>query len=143
MKSEKKIIFLVDDDAVFLKLLEIEFKQNTAFEIITFSTGEECIQKLHLNPFLVVLDYQLDGIVENAINGINTLDLIKSINADIPVVMLSSQDKIEVAVDCMHHKALDYLTKSETSFIRLLTIISGYEKYLTVEKNLKWYMKYI
>jgi two-component system OmpR family response regulator len=143
MKIENKIIFLVDDDTVFLKLMEIEFKQNTTFEILTFSTGEECIQKLHLNPFLVVLDYQLDGIVENAINGINTLDLIKSINADIPVVMLSSQDKIEVAIDCMHHKALDYITKSETSFIRLLTIISAYEKYQTIEKNLKWYMKHI
>jgi DNA-binding NtrC family response regulator len=143
MKIENKIIFLVDDDTVFLKLMEIEFKQNTTFEILTFSTGEECIQKLHLNPFLIVLDYQLDGIVENAINGINTLDLIKSINADIPVVMLSSQDKIEVAIDCMHHKALDYITKSETSFIRLLTIISAYEKYQTIEKNLKWYMKHI
>jgi CheY-like chemotaxis protein len=36
-------------------------------------------------------------------NGIETLDKIKEFNQDIPVVMLSSQDKIDVAM-CMHHK---------------------------------------
>jgi DNA-binding NtrC family response regulator len=33
--------------------------------------------------------------------------------------MLSSQDKIDVAISCMHHKAFDYVVKSETSFLRL------------------------
>jgi hypothetical protein len=32
--------------------------------------------------------------------------------------MLSSQDKIDVAIS-MHHKAFDYVVKSETSFLRL------------------------
>jgi DNA-binding NtrC family response regulator len=52
-------------------------------------------------------------------NGIETLDKIKEFNQDIPVVMLSSQDKIDVAISCMHHKAFDYVVKSETSFLRL------------------------
>ena len=52
-------------------------------------------------------------------NGIETLDKIRSLNPFIPVIMLSSQDKIEVAVDCMKHKAFDYVVKSETAFIRL------------------------
>ena len=52
-------------------------------------------------------------------NGIETLDKIKTINPDIPVVMLSSQDKIDVAINCMHHRAFDYVVKSETAFLRL------------------------
>jgi hypothetical protein len=35
-----------------------------------------------------------------------TLDKIKEYDSDIPV-MLSSQDKIDVAISCMHHKAFD------------------------------------
>ena len=70
------------------------------------------------------MDYHLDGIDKNAMNGIETLDKIKAFNPDIPVVMLSSQDKIEVAVNCMHHKAFDYVVKSETAFIRLQKIIT-------------------
>jgi DNA-binding NtrC family response regulator len=92
------------------------------------------------NPDVVILDYQLDGIVENAMNGLETLDQVKAFNPDIPVIMLSSQDKIEVAVNCMHHKAFDYVVKSETAFVRLQKIITAIFKYQKMEKELNWYM---
>ena len=141
MKNDTKIkIFLVDDDALFLKSLEIEFLENADFIVETYSTGELCIANINNNPDVVVLDYQLDGIVENAMDGIETLDKIKDFNPDIPVIMLSSQDKIEVAINCMHHKAVDYVVKSETAFVRLQKIITSVFKYQKMEKELNWYM---
>ncbi|MFV5692160.1 response regulator [Flavobacterium sp. LT1R49] len=141
IKNETKIkIFLVDDDALFLKSLEIEFMENGDFEMETYPTGELCIENLSHNPDVVILDYQLDGIVENAMNGLETLDKIKEFNPQIPVVMLSSQDKIEVAINCMHHKAFDYVVKSETAFVRLQKIITTIFKYQKMEKELSWYM---
>jgi two-component system OmpR family response regulator len=134
-------LFLVDDDALFLKSLEVEFRQHGDFSIETFASGELCIENLSHNPDVIILDYLLDGIDKNAMNGIETLDKIKDFNPDIPVVMLSAQDKIEVAVDCMHHKALDYVVKSETSFIRLQKIISDVFRYKKIEKELIWYME--
>ncbi len=119
MKIEKIKLFLVDDDAVFLKSLEIDFFQHADFDIETYPTGELCMQNLSHNPDVIILDFQLDGIEKTAMNGIQTLDKIKAYNPDIPVVMLSSQDKIEVAIDCMHHRAFDYVVKSETAFMRL------------------------
>src|SRR5450759_4304216 len=98
MNNEKIKIFLVDDDALFLKSLEIEFMQHADFTIETYATGELCVAHLSHNPDVIILDYQLDGIDKTAMNGIETLDKIKAMNPDIPVVMLSSQDKIEVAV---------------------------------------------
>jgi len=74
-------------------------------------------------------------------NGIDTLDKIKEINASIPVVMLSSQDKIDIAIRCMHHHALDYVVKSETAFMRLQKIIAAIFRYNKVEKELHWYME--
>jgi two-component system, OmpR family, response regulator len=142
MKNGNKIkLFLVDDDAVFLKLLEIEFHENADFDIETFATGELCIENLFRNPDIIILDYRLDGISKNAINGIETLDKIKAFNPEIPVVMLSSQDKIDVAIDCMHHKAFDYVVKSETAFMRLKKIITTIMKYQKLEKELNWYME--
>ena len=141
MKKDTKIkIFLVDDDALFLKSLEIEFLENADFTIETYPTGELCVENLSNNPDVVILDYQLDGIVENAMNGLETLDKIKTFNSNIPVVMLSSQDKIEVAINCMHHKAFDYVVKSETAFVRLQKIITTIFKYQKMEKELSWYM---
>ena len=141
MNDQKKVIlFLVDDDPVFLKLLEIEFLQNADFTIETFETGELCVENLSHNPDVIILDYLLNGIVKNAMNWLKTLDKIKAFNPDVPVVMLSSQDKIEVAINCMHHKAFDYVVKSETAFIRLQKIITTIFRYKKMEKELDWYM---
>ncbi|MDD2307016.1 MAG: response regulator [Prolixibacteraceae bacterium] len=142
MKNKDKIkLFLVDDDAVFLKLLEIEFLEHGDFDIETFATGELCIENLSHNPDVIVLDYYLDGVDRDAINGIDTLDQIRAFNPEIPVVMLSSQDKIDVAINCMHHKAFDYVVKSETAFMRLKKIITTILETQKLEKQLNWYME--
>jgi len=141
MNNERIKLFLVDDDALFLKSLEIEFLQNADFTIETFATGELCLKNLPHNPDVIILDYLLDEIDKTAMNGIETLDKIKAFNPDIPVVMLSAQDKIEVAIDCMHHRAFDYVVKSETAFIRLQKIITTIFRYQKMEKELNWYME--
>lgn len=142
MKHLNKIkLFLVDDDAVFLKSLEIEFLQHADFVIETFATGELCMTNLTHYPDVIILDYFLDGIDKHAMNGLETLDKIKSYNPDIPVVMLSSQDKIDVAINCMHHRAFDYVVKSETAFMRLQKIITTIFRYKKMEKELNWYME--
>lgn len=140
MKDNKIKIFLVDDDAVFLKLLEIQFLEDADFEIMTFQNGELCIQNMAHNPDVIILDYHLDGIDKSAMNGLATMDKIKEIDPDVPVVILSAQDKIDVAINCMHHKAYDYVVKSETAFLRLQKIISTIFRYRKIEKELHWYM---
>jgi len=54
--------------------------------------------------------------------------------------MLSEQDKIDVAVSCMHHNAFDYVVKSETAFVRLQKNINIIYKLKKLEKELKWYI---
>lgn len=141
MNSEKIKLFLVDDDALFLKALEVEFLQHADFAIETYPTGELCVENLSRHPDVIILDYHLDGIYKNAMNGIETLDKIKKTHSDIPVIMLSSQDKIDVAIQCMHHKAVDYVVKSETAFLRLQKIITGVFQYRKMEKVLNWYIE--
>ena len=138
--SNKIKLFLVDDDAVFLKSLEIEFLHSADFIVETFATGELCVANLSRKPNIIILDYHLDGIQRMAMNGLETLDKIKAFDVTIPVIMLSSQDKIDVAISCMHHKATDYVVKSETAFMRLQKIITNIFEYNKMEKELNWYM---
>ncbi len=141
MEEQNKVkLFLVDDDAVFLKSLEIEFIQHADFIVETYATGELCIENLSHNPDVIILDYHLDGIDKTAMNGIETLRKIKNFNPDVSVIMLSSQDKIDIAIECMHNRAYDYVVKSETAFVRLQKIISGIFRYRRLEKQLSWYM---
>lgn len=141
MNDEKIKIFLVDDDSVYLKLLEIELLSQGDFDIETYATGELCMEKLSHSPDVIVLDYYLDGIQKNAMTGIETLDKIKAVNPEIAVIVLSGQDSIDIAISCMHHKAFDYVVKSETAFLRLKKIIPAIFQYKKMEKQLKWYME--
>jgi len=141
MNGGKILIFLVDDDALFLKSLEIEFTESSESSFKTFATGELCMECISQNPDIVILDYYLNSIDNNAIDGLETLDRIKAINPQIPVIMLSSQDSIEVAVNCMKHQAFDYIVKSETAFIRLQKAITTIFHYRKIEKALSWYME--
>ena len=142
MNNENKIkLFLVDDDAVYLKLMEIEFLQHGDFDIETYPTGELCLENISNKPDIIILDFYLDGVNINAMNGIDTLDKIKAVNPNIPVVMLSSQDKIDIAISCMHHGAFDYVVKSETAFVRLQKIITAIFEFKKIEKQLNWYME--
>ena len=141
MQNQKKIkVFIVDDDDLFLKTLVIQFKENPIYDVVTFATGELCVDEIHNTPDVVILDYHLNGIEKKAMNGLKTLDIIKKINSNIPVIIVSAQDKIEVAVSCIHHKAFDYVVKSETAFVRLQKIIKAIFKYQKMEKELNWYM---
>jgi two-component system, OmpR family, response regulator len=139
--TSKILIFLVDDDAVFLKLLKIEFLEHADFDVETYATGELCIENLMRTPDIVVLDYLLDGVERDVMNGIETLDKIKLYNFEIPVIMLSAQDKIDVAINCMHHHAFDYVVKSETAFMRLQKIITAIFETQKLKKQLSWYME--
>jgi DNA-binding NtrC family response regulator len=96
---------------------------------------------LFKNPDVIILDYLLDSIDKNAMNGLETLDKIRAFDPGIPVVILSAQDKIEVAVNCMHHKAFDYIVKSETAFLRLQKVIEAIIYTRKIEKTLNWYME--
>lgn len=121
--------------------MEIEFLHHGDFDIETYATGELCLENLSHKPDVIILDYYLDGVEKNAMNGMETLDKIKAVDPNIPVVMLSSQDKIDIAISCMHHGAFDYVVKSETAFLRLQKIITAIFEFKKIEKQLNWYME--
>ena len=141
MSLPKKKIVLVDDDTVFLKMLEANLMEHDTFEIETYPTGEQFLETISNSIDLVILDFHLNGINHKAMNGLETLAKIKAFSAEIPVIMLSSQDKIEVAIDCMHNGAIDYIVKSETAFFRVNQSINKLFEFKKIEKELSWYMK--
>ena len=139
MSNERKTkIFLVDDDALFLKLLEIELLEFDKFYVETYATGELCLQNLVHQPDLIFLDYHLNDNIEGKMNGLDTLIKIKAFNPNIPVVILSAQNNIEVAINCMHHKASAYVVKSEIAFNRLRNVVLSILAYQKFEKQMSF-----
>jgi DNA-binding NtrC family response regulator len=135
MAKALKKIFVVDDDVNTTEMLKIHLNKNFNLDVLTFSTGEECIRNLHLEPQYIVLDYSLNMVDKNAANGIEILQKIKEQNNGSYVIFLSGQDNIEIAVDTMKFGAYDYIVKNQSSFLRLENCL------INIHKNLR--LKYM
>src|SRR5581483_1109148 len=97
--QEAYSVFLVDDDKMFLSSLKNNLAQNfnSGVELSTFTSGEECLQKIESNPDIVILDYYLnDDQHPDAMDGLTVLKKIKEASQDSAVIMLSGQDKLQV-----------------------------------------------
>ncbi len=117
------IIFIVDDDLMYLKSLEFQFRQNPNLKIETFLTGEACIEKLCLKPDIVILDYVLNVQDKKALDGVPTLMKIKEILPNTQVIMLSARESVDVATNSIKLGAFDYVIKNQGTFIRLKACI--------------------
>lgn len=125
MRTKSKIkVFLVDDDKVFQKSLQryLPNGQEGNIEITPFFTGEECLQNLHKNPSIIILDYHLNSYYPHAMNGRETLAKIKQSAPDINIIMLSSEESLDIAIEALKYGAYDYITKNESAYIRIRNI---------------------
>jgi two-component system, OmpR family, response regulator len=117
--SKKKItIFLVDDNELYLKALKAQFTQNPDLLIRTFITGESCLMHISEKKDVIVLDYLMSDDGE-AINGLNTLLLIKNTFPETQVIISSSNEDPELAVTCVKEGAFDYIVKDSNTFEKL------------------------
>jgi len=108
-----RLIFFIDDDKVILNLLEYTFQSRQDYHVVTFLTGEECLENLHQSPRLIVLDHILTGSGENHLNGLDTLKEIRKVDKDVPVVILTGQGDDALLSEFMEQGANRYLTKDD------------------------------
>lgn len=126
IKGDLKV-FLVDDDNFFLNTLYYFLTDSISpkIQIKTFSTAEDCLRAMAEKPTIIVLDYMLGAESSKGINGLTALKRINQVAPETFVIMLSSQDSIDIALETLREGAYDYLSKSETAFIRLKTMIKN------------------
>ncbi len=138
-------IFLVDDDAMYLASLKNSLQQQfgSLLKIFEYKSGEECMEHIDDTTDIVILDYYLnDGEHPGAMDGMKVLKEIKAISKDIVVIMISGQDKLQVAIDSIKNGANDYVAKTESAFICIQTMLkNALENVKSVKENnkfLKW-----
>ena len=102
----EKLVFIVDDEKSIARLLAHWLKDKWKYKVEVFENGEEVLKKLHLNPDLILLDIMLPEL-----DGIEILKRVKQIDEDLPIIMLSAQGSIEVAVEALRLGAFDYFPK--------------------------------
>jgi two-component system OmpR family response regulator len=113
-------IFIVDDNKLFSLTLKADLENNFVdmpIQIRVFETGEKFMEPFkEEQPQVVILEYFLNSKYPEALNGIQVLDWINTQNNKTKVIMLTSEDNIDVALKSFHHGAFDYVVKTETKF---------------------------
>ena len=120
-------VFFVDDDEAFREPLK-KYLERECFPLVsikTFETGEDCLKAMDEMPDMVILDFFLNNRIKEAMNGLGILKLLSSKYPNIPVIMLSSQDDVSIAVQMINSGAFDYVTKSASAFVRIKNLIEN------------------
>lgn len=135
----KTIIFIVDDDPMHADMLKDHLSKMSDFNLVSFSTGEDALKNMHLKPNIIFLDFYLNSVVKEAQDGLDILQEIKKLNPETEVVMLSGQDKIDVAVNVMKYGAFDYIVKGESAFYRAEKSVFNIYRYSKLKANANTY----
>ncbi len=99
-------ILVIDDEPILRDSLEVALK-TAGYEVRTARTGEEGLERFKKeNPDLILLDHWLPGI-----NGDEVLRRIKGEDPEIPIIIMTAQGSIEMAVNLMKMGAFDFLVK--------------------------------
>jgi DNA-binding NtrC family response regulator len=100
-------IFLIEDDSFFGETLKYHLHLNPDYDVHLFQSGKECIENLHKKPDIICLDFGLPDI-----SGDKMLRKIQEIDNSIPIIIISGQEEIEVAVNFLKSGARDYIVKN-------------------------------
>ncbi len=125
-------ILVVDDEPILRESLEVALK-TSGFDVLTARTGEEGLERFkNENPDLILLDQWLPGM-----NGDEVLRQVKEEAPDIPVIIMTAQGSIEMAVNSMKMGAFDFLIKPfELDQVEEL-IKKGLER-IRLKKEVEW-----
>ena len=117
-KSSFPLIFIIEDNKLFLKMVEEHLRLNELTNVKSFTNSKECLDSLYYNPDIIILDYELPET-----NGLNMLQKIKRTIPDVYVIMLTSSAKLDIALEALKAGAYDFIHKDELSFRLLKSVI--------------------
>ncbi len=103
-------IFIVEDDPWYGEILQYHLGLNPDYKVTRFETAKDCLASLHLQPDLITIDFSLPDMT-----GDKLYEKIRLVNASVPVIIVSSQEDIAVAVRLLKMGVNDYLVKDEAT----------------------------
>lgn len=117
-KTKNPLIFIIEESTIYKDLIVGYLKSNKYPNVKVFKTGDECLNELHLNPDIIILDYSIEGI-----SGLELMKKVKSTRPTIDFIFLSGQNDVEIAVSILKLGATDYVVKNEKAPSRLVSAI--------------------
>ncbi len=119
MQKAQPKIFVVEDNPVYQTLV-LKQLENITQDVQVFSTGENFLAELGHEPDLIILDYNLDGVI----TGYDVLKELKKLTHTSPVIFFSSNLEIAVTSSILKLGVVEYIEKTIFTLPRLKNSIT-------------------
>jgi len=104
---ERVYDLLIVDDQVGVRRLLYEAFRDEGYRVEMASSGMEAIKKVSISvPSLVLLDIKMPGL-----NGLETLEELRKITPDIPVVMMTAYGELDIIAEAKRKGVQHYINK--------------------------------
>ncbi len=129
---QNNLVMVIDDDEI-MRLSCEQILKKVGYRVETFGNGYEGIERLKVvRPPLLVVDIKMPEL-----DGFEVIKIVRKIDPDLVIVVITGYATIETAVDAMKAGAYDFLPKPFTPGELRLIIDRGFERWrLTKEAQL-------
>lgn len=125
-------IFIVEDDPWYGNLLMHHLSLNPDYDVSLYTTGKEVLKALPEDPDLLCMDYGLPDI-----EGEKLIKQILKVQSDLPIIVISGQEDISVAVSLLKTGAKDYIVKDDHAKDILWKSIINIRENLSLRKEVE------
>jgi len=125
-------IFIVEDDPWYGEILEYHISQNPDNRVTRYGTAKDCLGNLYREPDLICLDFTLPDM-----SGEELYRKIREVHKELPVIVISAQEKISVAVKLLKMGVSDYLVKDESTKELLWNSINRVKENLNLKQQVE------
>ena len=133
-------VTLIDDDNFFRETLRDYLLSMNIRKIEMYESGEDFLAKMGDDEKrLVILDYDFGP--KSKYDGMGVLDEIRKRNKKIPIIMLSAQDNMAIALETLRRGAVDYfIIGNQSTYTSVLTSILKINEIQRLRKAQREYM---
>ena len=129
--ARKGTILVVDDEEIMREILETLLTRD-GYEVRLAASGAEGLELARSRAFdAAVVDVMMPG----GMDGIATLDELRRVDEDLPVVMITAYASVESAIAAMKTGAFDYITKPFKNEEVLVVLRNAVERRRLVTEN--------
>jgi two-component system response regulator PilR (NtrC family) len=130
MSSRSGTILVIDDEEIMREILETLLTRE-GYDVRLAGTGPEGLALARHTSFdAAIVDVMLPGL-----DGIGTLEELRKLDDDLPVIMITAFASVETAIAAMKRGAFDYITKPFKNDEVLVVLRNAVERSRLVNEN--------
>lgn len=131
MKTKLYKVFSVEDDSIYRRLIQHRISMNEDIDLESYCDATSLLQNTYKKPHVLILDLNLPDL-----GGLEIVNVFKEKIPDCFIIVLSSQDKVDMVVNILKTGVYDYILKDDFALDRLWLSVNNAVKNIELNNEI-------